>query len=66
MRCLGVKGGTGCKKVSRNPYAINWTRWQLCHDCALILHAIEYKGQVRRGTGGKFLKESIAQSMITQ
>ena len=44
-------------KISRNPYAFNWTEWQLCFECANILHAEHYKDRPRRGTGGKFLND---------
>lgn len=63
---MGHRHGTGCKFISKNPYAFNWTEWQLCFACANIIHPEFYKDRPRRGTGGKYLKELTVRSMIEQ
>lgn len=65
MRCMGYKSNTGCKKISKNPYAHNWREWQLCFDCAVILHPEHYGGKPKHGTGGKYLSEPDCGSLIT-
>lgn len=64
MRCTGYRYNTGCKKITKNPYAHNWTEWQLCFDCANIVHPEFYKNRPKRGTGGKYLKEGKVRAMI--
>lgn len=66
MRCVGYRHGTGCKRITKNPYAYNWTEWQQCFECANILHPEFYADRPKRGTGGKYLKEGDSQSMIVQ
>ena len=63
---MGHRDGTGCKRITKNPYSENWTKWQLCFYCANILHADFYKDRPNRGVGGKYLKELDCQPMIMQ
>jgi len=66
LRCTGYRHGTGCKKITKNPYAHNWTVWQQCFECANIIHPEFYANRPKRGTGGKYLKEGDSQPMIFQ
>jgi hypothetical protein len=57
MRCVK------CGKVSKNPYAENWTKWQMDYNCATIMHPEIYQTKQRKGTGGKYMKELGCYSM---
>ncbi len=48
--CLGHKQGTGCYHRSRSTQKRdNWELWQLCYNCARILHKEYYKDKKNHG-----------------
>ena len=48
--CLGYRQGTGCRHISRSTQRReNWENWQLCYECARILHPKYYKNKKNHG-----------------
>jgi hypothetical protein len=52
-------------KTSGDRDAINWGNWQLCYDCARILHPEYYKDKPHHGTGENKLNVRVYEDLVT-